>query len=183
MPRRLPKPNRFQIFHDWLKNNRSRFIFHPYVAGGKVIKSGRQIREIEFHMEGIVDGLTCKFSNWGIDIFYYADGEEWDRIWAFHLSEDGRWRRADGSRERYWIEGCFEPFLQWCNTTLVSCSHLELFAMKHGGLKAAQLSGRVSEEREWKPLRARFQPISNHLKDHQHLFEYKDFFIQLRKGR
>lgn len=182
MPRRSPKPNRFQIFHSWLKTNRSRFVFQPYVTGGKVVRSGRQIREIEFHLEGIDDGVTCIFSNWGIDVFYYADSVEWDRIWAFHLSDDHRWRRDDGSRERFWIDGCFEPFLQWCNTALIASSHLELFEMKHRDLKAVQLSGRVHEDREWKPFRTRFEPILNHLKEHQISLEYKDYFIPLRKG-
>jgi hypothetical protein len=175
-PIKISKPNRFQIFHHWLKTNRSRFVYQPYVTGGKIVRSGRRCREIEFHMEGIVDGLTFKFSNWGIDIFFYADGEEWDRIWAFHLDNDRQWRRDDGSMERFWIDGCLEPFLIWCNTTLIFCSHLELFEMKHRDLKAVQLSGRVPEDREWKPLRTRFEPLLN-LSEEQ----YRDFFIPIRK--
>ena len=104
MPRKPPKPTRFQVLDDWLKTNRSRFAYPPYVTGGKVVRSGRQIREIEFYFDGIIDGVTCFFSNWGIDIYFYADRVEWDRIWAFHLSEDCPWRMDDGSRERFWID-------------------------------------------------------------------------------
>ena len=181
MPRKPPRPTRFQIFNNWLKTNRSRFAFQPYVTGGKVLSSARQIREIEFHFEGIIDGVTCLFSNWGIDIFYFEDECELDRIWAFHLSEDRRWRLDDGSRERFWIDGCFEPFLHWCNTTLFYSSHIELFEMKPSGLKAAQLSGRVSEDREWKPLRERYDSHLVMLKQHNHPAEYTDYFIPIRK--
>ena len=182
MPRKQQKPNRFQIFHDWLKSNRSRFLFQPYVTGGKVLRSGRQIREIEFHLEGIVDGVTCMFSGWGIDIFYYADGEELDRLWAFHLLDDRRWRRDDGARERFWIDGCFEPFLLWCNSRLASSSHLELFEMKRRGIRAVQLRGEVDEHRKWKPLQTRFEPLFNNAKEHVIPMEYEDALIPLRKG-
>lgn len=178
MPRKPPKLNRYQIFHDWLKTNRSRFVFQPYVTGGKVISSGSQNREIEFHLEGIIVGVTCVFSNWGIDIFYFADGEEWDRIGTFHLSEDRRWRSDDGSRERFWIDGCSEPFLQWCNTTLFSCSHLELFEMKHKG-STAQWKGTCRPRVE--PLLTKFEPLFNLVPEHQIPVEYKNFFIPLRK--
>jgi len=176
-----PKSNRFRIFHDWLKTNRSRFIFQPYVTGGEIIRSGRQSREIEFHLEGIDDGVTCMFSDWGIDIFYYVDGEEWDRIWASHLSDDRRWRRDDGSRERFWIDGCFEPFLQWCNTTLASSSHLELFEVKCKRIRAVQLRGEVDEQGEWRSLRTRFEPLLDNGNGHEIPVEYENTLITLRK--
>ena len=180
MPRKQQIPNRFRIFHDWLKSNRSRFLFQPYVTGGKVLRSGRRIREIEFHLEGIDDGVTCVFSGWGIDIFYFSDGVEWDRLWAFHLLDDRRWRRDDGARERFWIDGCFEPFLMWCNTTLASYSHLELFEMKRKGIRAVQLRGAVGEHCERKPLRTRFEPLLNNSEKRDMSAGYEDFIVPLR---
>jgi hypothetical protein len=54
--------------------------------------------------------------------------------------------------------------------------------MKHRDLKAVQLSGRVHEDREWKPLRTRFVEMFNLSEEHQIRMEYRDYFIPLRKG-
>ena len=135
MPAKIRRPTRYRIFYDWLQANRSRFIFQPRVSGGRVV-SRREMRKVQFHLDGVVDGVTCTFSDWGIDIFYYSDGVEWDRLWAFHLSEDRFvWHGGRGARERFWSEGCFEPFLRWCNGPLATASHLEVFKLTPGTIE------------------------------------------------
>lgn len=121
-----------RLFHKWLKTNRQRFLIQPRLL------TCRKNR-IEFSFDGIPNQLRGIFNHRGISIYVSWHGEHWDIISEFDIDEQ---RSSTGhfcglcdpehliyyrTREELWIKHGFEPFLDWCNSTLVNARWLGIY--------------------------------------------------------
>ena len=132
MPRIRPKVHR--IFLRWLKANRSRFVLKPHVLPRQTD------RYLEFAFVDIPGAINCSLNRRsGISIAVLYRGECWDMFGDFDVAEErtdmGWMCRLDSpemrqywqTRERLWIEHCFERFIVWCNDTLAQAHWLVLY--------------------------------------------------------
>lgn len=128
MSRKCPK--RHHLLLNWLKENRTRFSYQPYVSG---------IRNnfVDIQLQGLQGVLKidcyCSLSPesccW-ISVNIALPGKSSERIINFYgaevksgngwitLREPEDERRCWQTREALWIELCYEAFLSWCNTEL-----------------------------------------------------------------
>jgi hypothetical protein len=157
MSRKCPKQN--HVFIDWLRANRSRFLFKP-----SVVRCRKHI--INFELQGITTALKFTFvsrSCSGISVAAMWRGECLDMIGDFDVAEersDKGWmcrldlpekRQYWPTREELWIEHCFEPFLEWCNSELATACWLELY--DGDGATAAKLhKDRPATNQHWASL-------------------------------
>ena len=153
MPRIRSRVHR--IFIRWLKANRSRFVYQPYVL------SRHTDRIIKFTFIGIPGPITCSLNRYsGISVAVMYQGECWDMIGDFDVAEertDKGWmcrldlpekRQCWQTRELLWTEHCFEPFLEWCNETLAQARWLAFYQCREGSTWAKLLRDETDRDME-----------------------------------
>lgn len=142
MSRRCPKQN--HLFLNWLRANRSRFPFEP-----------RIIKMKGSHVWGNFAGVTpaIRFQLWhgGITVDAWWNGRCWDLIGDFDVAERhskkgyycafmlSEYITYYPTSEALWIEGGFEPFLEWCNEELAISRWLAIYEYGNGGSREANL--------------------------------------------
>lgn len=137
MSRKCPKRN--HLFLNWLKANRSRFLFEP-----RVLRF--QKRQIDISFKGITSslgisvGFTVSGGPW-ITVYAVWPGKENESIVQFYGAEkftSKGWtsrllqpesHRYWRTKEELWTELCFEEFLRWCYSKLTLNSVLELYEL------------------------------------------------------
>ena len=133
MSRKCPK--RHHLFLNWLRSNHSRFTFQP-----RIVVHGKY--GFDFCFQGITTIIRCYYRSHldytCISIEIVWRGIEWDTLGCFNLGEqriNEGWRcrldlpleqRSWRTREIFYNEHCFEPFLEWCNNQLTTARWLEL---------------------------------------------------------
>lgn len=132
MSRYCPKQN--HLFINWLKSNRSRFLFEPYIT--KISKLtitgyfGGISSPIRFHVYrgNHIDVVVCFNSK--------ISGYIGEFLLLEKLGKNGYcadWFDPDNyhyhpSRADLWINECFEPFLEWSNENLATAKWLALYS-------------------------------------------------------
>lgn len=157
-----------RLFLNWLRGNRSRLVLQPHI-----LMCHKQA--IEFTFLDITPALKFILHSIGrprdayyrISIESLWQGEEFDTMGWFDVAPvrmgEGWTCRLDRpedchfwkSQEQAVIEHCFEPFLAWCNTRLLSARWLELW--KYGGMANSQFlesppTDETSLKRFWEEL-------------------------------
>ena len=128
MSRRCPK--RYHLFLNWLKTNRQRFIFKPFVVRTENSRIILKLRGITaaLHFE-----YYCRLSpqscSW-LSVDTVVTGKEREGLARFFgaevltptgwitLRQPEEERCYWQTREELWTELCFEAFLEWCNREL-----------------------------------------------------------------
>ena len=121
---------------------------------------------MNFEMLGITAALRFTFisrSCSGISVAAMLQGRCLDMIGDFDVAEertDKGWmcrldepekRRYWPTREELWIEHCFEPFLEWCNSELAEANWLELY-IGEGATAATLHKDRPATDQHWNAL-------------------------------
>lgn len=134
----------YRNFKAWLKTNRQRFRFYPYITNVK-----KNSFEVQFQGLGKILFLNVKsggeFSVW-TNLVSRKLNYPWDWCADFDLLEQKTSRGYSCGfceeenkkyyihRENMYIEHCYEPFLKWCNENLKE-GHLivNMGRINHGG--------------------------------------------------
>ena len=141
---RLLRKFRYRFFKVWIKQNRPKFKHHVY------FKKQRDHYQIVFH--GISKKLYFKMESLGIEIYVIHNGKSWDGFIDLEILEARtnsghyycsfclpEYRKMYTSRERFWIEHCLEPFLDWTNSHLTE----DMWLCLRGGLKAGYTEAKI----------------------------------------
>lgn len=134
-----PRPFVQRNFMEWLALNRQHFIFPPRVTR-------RTDRVIEFDFVGLTSMLSgVLVREVGLSVAVMHEGECWDFIVDIGLAES---RTEHGytnlfylpeaqqyypDRRALWVGEVFQPFLEWCNTTLAKANWLALYEINNRG--------------------------------------------------
>lgn len=132
-------------FIEWLELNRQKFICPPRITR-------RTDRFIEFEFVGLTPMLSgVLVRDGGLSVAVMYEGVCWDLIVDIGLAES---RTEHGytnlfylpeaqqycpDRQSLWVGEVFQPFLEWCNTTLAQANWLALYEINNRGGTWAKL--------------------------------------------
>ncbi len=149
----MPKNFARKTYDHWIKKNRKRFKYPPYI-----IESKKDSFTLRFY--GIIDRITCYINKKGYMNMTINDtqGEYWDELRDFDIAErktkDGKYycnlcENAEHfpTRESLWVKHSFEDLLEWTNKFNID-SKICLWGKPEEGAWGATLFKDIKERKD-----------------------------------
>jgi hypothetical protein len=133
----MPTNRIYKIFRQWVKENRERFNFQPYISFSTQRQFGVRFSKLTPRIYTVISKKGGNF------IQVSRNGEMWDGLIDFDAFYD---RRSDGkyfcklckdpefypSRQEFLIRHSWEPMLEWMNNTFTETTWLCLYESDGG---------------------------------------------------